>query len=179
MRAAHLRQKYGDAGVSVIVAVMDGALLFLRKHELFPGVPVVAFTQRKPAVDERLKEPNLFRIWDGPTAADTVATALHLHPRTRQILVVSGKPRDDSEYEREVLAQLRSVDQKVQITYATDLPADQLLARVTALPPDALVLWIRVIENLQANRLPSETFAAFSKASPVPLYVMPQLVEVP
>ena len=172
MWATRLREKYSEARVSVVLAVADGAHVFLRKHGLFPDVPVVALTQHKPYAGERTTEPDLFRLWDGPTAAGTVAIARQLHPQARRVLVLSGRPTNDSEFESEVRAQLETFNGKLDIEFAIDLPVEQILARVKALPPDSLVLALRLIENLQANRSTDEMVGRISQASAVPLYTV-------
>ena len=118
MWATRLREKYSEARVSVVLAVADGAHVFLRKHGLFPDVPVVALTQHKPYAGERTTEPDLFRLWDGPTAAGTVAIARQLHPQARRVLVLSGRPTNDSEFESEVRAQLETFNGKLDIEFS-------------------------------------------------------------
>ena len=175
MRAAHLHEKYQDAGLGAIVAVSDGTLVFLRKHGLFPGVPIVAQSERKPPDDERTRDPRVVRVWNGPAAADTIATALRLHPRTRELVVLSGRPGNDSEFESEVREQLKSFEQRLKVTYLTDLPPEQVLARVKALPADTLLLHVRLITSLQANRLPQAFFDQLSTAAAVPIYTLQDL----
>jgi signal transduction histidine kinase len=172
MWAARLREKYGAAEVSVVLAVADGALVFLRKYGLFPGVPMVAVTQRKPYAGERTTEPNLFRLWDGPTAVDTVAMALQLHPQTRRLLVLCDRPTNDGEFELEVRTQLERFTGRLDIEFATDLPLEQILARVRALPPDALVLVMRLVENRQANRTGISATTLIAQTSAVPVYAL-------
>jgi PAS domain S-box-containing protein len=172
LRARHLREKYETAGLSVVMSISDGALVFLRKHHLFSGVPVVAFTERKPPDDERTTDPYLVRLWNGPGATDTVGLALRLHPRARQLFVLSGRPGNDREYETEVRAQLKKFDGRLKITYLTDLPFEQVLAEAKKLPADALLLYVRFIGGLQANRLPSTLMQRISEAATVPTYTL-------
>jgi PAS domain S-box-containing protein len=168
MRARHFREKYEEEGLSVVLAISDGALAFLRQHQLLPGVPIVASTTRRAAAGTA--EPNVARIWDGLAAGETLALALRLHPSTRRVVVLTGTPRNDREYEREVEEQLEPFRKTVTIEYATDRPLNQIEALVSQLPPDALVLALRFAGNLQANRPGAEMAAAISKVSRVPLY---------
>jgi len=172
MLARQLGQKYAGVGVRAIVAVTDGALAFLRKHELFHDVPTVAFTEGRPPVHRLNAEPNVVRIWAGPTAVATIELALRLHPSTRQVVVLSGKPYNDGEYEREVRAQLEVFRGRVDVTFLTDPEPEQALAAVKALPPDALVLFLRLVETPRGNRDSREAGVMLSNLSPVPFYTV-------
>jgi len=170
--ARQLAEKYAGVGLRAIVAVTDGALAFLRKHQLFQDVPTVAFTEGRPPVSPLNAEPNVVRVWAGPTAVATIELALRLHPSTRQVVVLSGKPYNDGEYEREVRAQLEVFRGRVDVTFLTDPEPEQALAAVKKLPPDAVVLILRLVETPRGSRDSREAGVILSNASPVPFYTV-------
>jgi PAS domain S-box-containing protein len=170
--ASQLHEKYRGAGVRAVIAVSDGALAFLRRYELFQDVPTVAYTEGRPPQDALDVEPNVVRVWSGPTAADTIELAVRLRPSTRRVVVLSGRPNNDGEFEKEARAQLMAFRDRVDVTYLTDLTLEQTLAALRRLPPDAVVLLLRLVTNTQANRAPRDSVPALSGASTVPIYAV-------
>jgi PAS domain S-box-containing protein len=171
MRARHLKEKYEHADISVVIAVADGALVFLRDHGLFPGVPVVALTQRRAPDNARVTEPDVVRVLDGPTAARTVELALRLHPDTQHLVVLGAQSGDDGEFERAARAQLDAFRTRLAITYLGNMPEEQLLDRVSRLPANSLLLVLQFApRNVQANRLRADFYRRVSNKAHVPLY---------
>ncbi len=170
--ARQLGQKYAGVDVRAIVAVTDGALVFLRRHALFQDVPTVAYTEGRPPEHPLIAEPHVVRVWTGNTARETIELALRLHPSTRQVVVLSGKPNNDGEFEKEVRAQLAVFDGRIDVTFLTDVAQEQALAIVKKLPTDALVLLLRLVPPPRTSRNVLEAGALLSNASTVPFYTV-------
>ena len=168
--AAHLREKYQHTRLAAVVAVSDEAVEFLQSHQLFRGVPVVAVTRRTTDL-EYGEGTGVVRVWGGPAAADTAELALRLHPGTDRLVVVTGRPEDDPEYDREVLRQLQPYAAQVAITRLTGLPEDQLLDQVARLTRGSVILLGRLAPpTLAMASVPRNMYERIANTAPVPVY---------
>jgi len=103
--------------------------------------------------------------------AETLAVALRLHPDVKQAYVLSGTPERDGRLEVDVRTQFQRLGVQVPVTYLTDQPVDDLVARVRQLPAGSLVLQLRQSEyQLGAALLPPEIQDLIANASAVPVY---------
>ena len=138
-----LRRYYHALKLDLVVVENNPALDFVMRHrdQLFPGVPIVFYD-----VDHYRMEGQ--RVWPGVTgvttpvdARATIDTALQLHPATRTVAVVIG----NSPYERYWLKLIRTElarhQDRVSEVDLVELPTNKLLERITALPPDSIVLF--------------------------------------
>ncbi|HEY7285763.1 MAG TPA: PAS domain-containing protein [Vicinamibacterales bacterium] len=168
-----LREKYDGRTISVVVAVYDTALDFVRTYhdELFPGVPVVALTTRK--IDPRPGEA-LTGIWTGSSLADTVRLGMRLHPDATHLYVVESAFRNIGAYQ-EAARSLRDFEPRLAVTNLRDRPLAEVEAALRAAPADSFILYLRQLigadgENIdQANGL-----ASVIAASPLPVYGITQ-----
>jgi signal transduction histidine kinase len=135
----YLRGRYAGKQIAVIVAVYDRALAFLLdpRDPLFPGVPIAAVLSSYPkTIADRVTV-----LWTGRVVADSLVVALKLHPRARRIalidaashLGISDPVRD------ELVSQAESIA-PVPIIRLFDLPLDELIPRVQALPTDTIIM---------------------------------------
>ena len=140
-----LQNTYRGRRLDLILVDAYPALQFALRHrdELFPGSPNVFFD-----VDTRRLAGQ--QIWPGVTGVShtedvraTIDLALRLHPRTNTVAVITNT----SEFENFWLAALHSEllrhQDKIREIDLVALPADQIFARVAALPPETIVLFQR------------------------------------
>ena len=117
--------------IAVVAVVWDEALAFLldARNPLFPGVPVAALLLgRPPPQPERVAV-----IHVGNVVGQTIALALRLNPKTRQIAVIDGaQPGADggNALNNEVQGQVDSLRLHVPVVSLHNLPLDELLPRV-------------------------------------------------
>jgi len=102
---------------------------------------------------------------------ETVDLALRLHPGTKRVFVVSGTPQQDRRFEKLVQQDLTGF-KKAEITYLTDLPLNELIARTSSLPPDSVILYVRQQSpNEQGKLLESyEVLSRIAPGSSAPIY---------
>jgi len=138
---AYLRERYRDKNLAVVVAVLDSALAFVtdRREPLFPGVPVAALVtgQAQPSPS------GAAIIWSGNQFGDTVALATGLHPSARQVVLVDGALSSSDVVANEASSQFAAMNLRLPVTNLRDLPLDELLARVQALPPESIIVFAR------------------------------------
>ena len=138
-----LGQTYSTAKLDLVVIVSYTGLEFAAKHhdELFPGVPIV-FLDVDP---DQLKEPKTWPNVTGVTAKagvrGTIDLALHLHPKTDTVAIISSNSTPDRYFLGRMHAELLRYQDKVREVDLVGLPTSQLMERVARLPPQSVVLF--------------------------------------
>lgn len=138
-----LRNTYGGTKLNVVLADAYPALEFALRHrsDLFPSQPIVFFDVYVGRIAGQ-------KMWHGVTGVTetinvprTIDLALHLHPDTNAVAVIT----DNSEFERYWLGvvqrELRRHQDKVKEIDLVGFPPTQLFEKVAALPPHTVVLF--------------------------------------
>jgi PAS domain S-box-containing protein len=169
----YLRQKYAGRRLDVIISGVSETLDFLLKyrHELFLGVPIV-FADERPVKADALSEAGATGFTYANTYAKTLNLALKWHPRTKQLFVVTGTLNHDKAVESIVRDDLRPYENRVTITYLTDLAPDELTARIRALPKDSLILYVwQQVLDAQGRLLEArDVLERVAREARVPIY---------
>jgi signal transduction histidine kinase len=174
----YLKRKYADRPPDVVVAQSDVSLTFLARyrHDLFPNVPVVFYSATRP-------EPKTLSLWPNITGVivfggfeKTVGAALTIHPATEHLFVISGSLEHDKRFETLARAQLNSVEHRVEINYLTDVPPDELRARISQLPERSLILYVWQQAYDQSGKVmeTGDILSSIAQNIPVPIYAMSQ-----
>jgi signal transduction histidine kinase len=172
----YLRQKYADRTIDVVVAVTDAALDFLLKYrtDLFPRSPIVFVAVKHPTADQLTAGPGLTGIFPASTHRETLELALHLHPGTEQVFIVSGTLEHDKRFETIAQKELQGYEGKVKITYLTDLTPDELTVKTRSLPESSIILyaWQQVLDK-QGQLLETwDLLSSISASASAPIYGM-------
>ena len=172
----YLRQKYAGRPIDVVVGVSDASTDFLLKYrkDLFPSSPLVFVGIKKPPADQLAAGAGITGILPASTHKQTVDLALSLHPDTQQLFFVSGTPERDKRFETVARRELQGYENKLKITYLTDLPLGQLIATTKTLPERSIVLygWQQSLNN-QGELLETwETLDQFAPSTSSPIYGM-------
>ena len=172
----YLREKYANQKIDVVVATPDPALDFLLRYrnDLFVNSPIVFVAVKRPSPEVLTSGGGLTGIIRVNTHRKTLDLALNLHPQTKKVFVISGTPEHDKRFETTARQELSGYEKRVQITYLTDLPLDDLLNQVKALPPDSLILYLWQRSALETDKA-LQTFDVLEKirqVASVPIYGM-------
>src|SRR3954447_19947260 len=140
----YLRQKYADRPIDVVVANSKVPLDFLLKNRgsLSPDTPIVFAATGPPAAADLASGAGATGLVFVNSHRRTVEMALRLHPGTKHLFVVCGTVEGDRSFETEAREQLRDKESTLAITYLTDLPREQLKARMMGLPAHSIVLYV-------------------------------------
>jgi signal transduction histidine kinase len=162
----YLQAKYAQRPVDVVVASADTPLKFLLefRSDLFPNSPVVFFGNDTPSSDILASGAGMTGIHFKNAYRETVDLALRLHPGTQRVFVVSGSPQQDRRFEKLTQQELSGF-KKVEITYLTDLPLNDLVARTRSLPPDSVILYVWQQSLNEQGRL-LESYEVLSRIAP-------------
>ena len=168
-----LRAKYADKKIDVAVAIMAPALDFLMAYGnlIFPETPIVFCGLDRGQLGTRSLPPNMFGVLIKREFAPTLELALRLHPETERVVVVSGT----SDFDQELLAQaqndFRPYENRVSFTYLSNLPLEQLLAKLSQLPSRDIVLFITMFQDGSGQPfVPHDVVERVSGAASVPVY---------
>jgi len=172
----HLRQKYADHKIDVIVAATDASLEFFLKYrnDLFPHTPIVFEGVKGPPETELTAGPGITGIRLVTTYRETIDLAMRLHPGTEQVFIISGTLQHDKKFEILARTKLQGYENKLRVNYLTDLPSDELIAKTKSLPERSIILYAwQQSYNGQGKVLESrEILAMISRSTRVPIYGM-------
>ena len=168
-----LRAKYADKKIDVVVAIMAPALDFLLADGglIFPGTPIVFCGVDRTQLGTRSLPPNLYGVLIKREFAPTLELVLRLHPRTENVVVVSGTSEFDTTLLAQAQKEFRSYEKRVSFTYLSELSLQQLLATLARLPPRDVVLFLSMFQDGAGQQfVPHEVLERVSGAAGVPVY---------
>ena len=168
-----LRTKYADKKIDVAVAVMPPAFDFLSRYGtlIFPGTPIVFCGLERKQLGNRSLPPNWYGVLVKRELAPTLDIALRIHPKTREIVVVSGTSEFDDTISAQARNEFRPYESRLAFTYLSDLPFQSLLQTLSRLPPDNIVFFTTLFQDGSGKSFtPYEALQHISAAASVPAY---------
>jgi PAS domain S-box-containing protein len=138
-----LRATYSVTKLDLIIVDAYPALQFAVRHrnDLFPSQPIVFFDVDGGRIAGQKMWPGVTGVTETVNARRTIDLALHLHPDTNAVAVITNS----SEFERYWLSivhgELLRHQDKVKEIDLVGFPPSQLLEKVAALPPHTVVLF--------------------------------------
>jgi signal transduction histidine kinase len=170
----YFSRKYANNHPDLIVAVMQPSLDFLLRdnQSLFPGVPIVFCGIDSSYLEEHPLPPTVTGVAIKRDYAPTIDIALRLQPETQNLFVVGGTAEFDRQIQAIARRDLAPYEDRVRITYLTDLPMPELLAVVAELPEKSAILYLTVFAD-GANRafVPHDALAQIAGTASAPVYV--------
>jgi signal transduction histidine kinase len=170
----HFARKYANKHPDLIVAVMQPSLDFLlyNRQSLFPGVPIVFCGIDASYLEQHQLPPTVTGVAIKRDYAPTVDIALRLRPETRNLFVVGGTAEFDRQLQAIARRDLAPYEQRVRITYLTDLPMPELLATVAKLPEQSAVLYLTLFTDGAGGAfIPHDALARIAGVANAPVYV--------
>jgi PAS domain S-box-containing protein len=139
--AETLRRGYGGVKLDLVVAATYPVLQFAMKYrdKMFPGVPIV-FTD--------VSRPEAQTMWPGVTGVispvgmrETIDLALHLHPNTNTVAIITGITEWDKYWLTVAHSELLRHQDKVREIDLVGPATQQIIEKVAELPPSTVVLF--------------------------------------
>ena len=139
--AETLRRGYGGVKLDVVIAATYPVLQFAMQYrdKMFPGVPIV-FTD--------VGRPEAQKMWPGVTGVisplgmrETIDLALHLHPDTNAVAVITGVTAWDKYWLAVAHSELLRHRDKVREIDIIGPASHQIIEKVAELPPSTVVLF--------------------------------------
>src|SRR5262249_17302038 len=142
--AKHLGRKF-----DVVVVVGSEALRFAldNRADLFPGAPIVFCLVTQPETEDIRLADGVTGIWTVVDAADTLAAARRLQPRTRRVVIVAGASALDKVLLESVNRDLPTRPSGLEVSYLIGLPLEELRKKLSQLPHDTIVLFTTFLRD--------------------------------
>jgi len=175
------RQKYKDQRFDLIIAQSGSVLNFLTKYgeELFPGTPAVFGLLEKSRIEGLKLGPNITGVLVDAAFGATLEVALRMQPDTRNVVVVSGSSQIDDKNLTKAQTQFHSFEGRVEFTYLTGLPMEELEQRLANLPEHTIIFYITLYRDGAGHGFTlMDSVARVARASRLPMYsVIDRLIE--
>jgi PAS domain S-box-containing protein len=167
-----LQQRYSNRQVDLIVTTYAGALKFALNEgrTIFPQAPIIAL-YLAPGMEISESNRVIIRHSTAVDPSSTLESALKLLPKTKQVYVVSGVHINDKRLENVVRQEFKKWEGRLEFFYLSDLPMEKILATVSSLPENSIVL----LPSLQTDVLGTifttrEAVRRVSQASNAPVF---------
>jgi PAS domain S-box-containing protein len=168
-----LQRKYDGERIDLIYVLGPPAVRFLLKHqgELFSDTPVVLIVQDQNRLPDLNLGAHVAVVSGKIELRPTLDIALTLHPQTQKVVVVAGKAPADTALVELAQREFRPYEGKVEFTYLTGLPIEELQTKLAALPDKSIVFYLSVqSDNAARNYTSPEVFALIAPSSSAPIY---------
>jgi signal transduction histidine kinase len=135
------------------------------RDELFPVLPIVFFSPPDRPLPGTVV--TTAGDWSG-----SLEFALGLHPRTKQVFVISGDSDYDRYYSDFVRTLFQRFEKRVTLTYVTGRPLPELEQMVSKLPPDSVIYFVLMTQDGAGRRFEEWTgLEKIALAANAPIYV--------
>ncbi len=170
-----LRQRYAGSNIHLLIPIGNSAVEFVRVHgrELFPEASVVYLALRygsTPSSPPLLQGTGVILQFE---AEATLELALRQNPGTRRVMVVAGTSPEERLEIRSVRDEFRRFEGAVEFQYVSDITLAALMARLSKLPPNSLVLLLSFAQDSAGEQFFGERLVpTLSLAATRPMYTV-------
>jgi len=170
---AHLKEKYSDRSVDLLIAGGIPALDFLlsRRDSLFPDSPLMYCCIDSKRVEADKSLANLPGVQMRVDPVSTLELAKALQPDANRLFVITGDSNRDHSWKMQAQDRLSAYQREFQIEYLSGLPLEELLQRVRQIPAGAIVLFLLYMQDGDGHHLFSpEVLQQVAERSAAPVY---------
>ena len=168
-----LQAKYADKKIDLVIAILSPSLDFLLNYGsvIFPGTPILFCGVDKTDLGNRSLPPHVRGILLKREFAPTVEVALSLHPKTERAVVVAGTSDSDTRLFEQAKIDFGFYEERLDFHYLTTLPLQDLLTKLSHLPPRTLVFYTTLFRDGAGEAfVPREVVERVSAAASAPTY---------
>jgi PAS domain S-box-containing protein len=166
-------EKYRTERFDLVIVSDNDAFDFARTYgrKLFPSAPVV-FCGVNNYKDSMLAGQDRFTgVAEDTDIRSTIAVALKLHPKARQVVVLGDKTTTGLAMKQNILEAILDFQDRAQFVFLEDFDFSELQAKVRALPPDSIILLSVVNRDRKGNFFAYEESLDFIyQAAKAPIY---------
>ena len=166
------RQVRASDPPDLVITLGSNALPFVVKYrDLLPDVPVV-FASISPQTYAALRlPPKMTGIITAFDLAKTLSLAERLQPEARRLFVVAGSGETDRRWQPIARKMIEEHGGKFETTFLFELPYSELVAELSKIPSDAIVIVLTVFADSEGKTfVPAQVAADLSALSPAPVY---------
>ena len=170
--ATYIRDKYGKHPPDLVITLGSNALPFVIKYrDILPNVPVV-FASISPQTYAALRPaPEITGIITAFDLSKTLSLAERLQPEARRLFVIAGSGETDRRWQPLARKMIEERGSKFETTFLFELPYSELVAELSKVPNDAIVILLTVFADPEGKTfVPAQVAADLSALSPAPVY---------
>jgi PAS domain S-box-containing protein len=168
-----LREKYAGVHLDAVVVIGPSGVPFILEHRdaVGAGVPII-FSDLTRATYEALHlPPDVTGVISEPHPEKTIELAQRLQPGARRLVVIGGSDAVDHRWLEAARKAIEAHNPKLETAYWSGFTYDALLADVSRLPADSIVLLLTVFADSEGKRfIPRNVATSVAKASAAPVY---------
>jgi len=171
--ATFLHEKYADRHFDLVLAIGVAAVPFIVKYRdlIAPGVPVVFAGGTRANLAAMQLPSDVTGVLVGFYPDRILDLAQRLQPHARRLVVIGGSSELDRPWQKLTREAVGSRKRKFETTYLFDSTYDALLAEVSHLPRDTIILLLTIYADSDGRRLiPQEAAAAVANVASAPIY---------
>ena len=169
----HALRMAADRHFDLVLAIGVAAVPFIVKYRdlIAPGVPVVFAGGTRASLAAMQLPSDVTGVLVGFYPDRILDLAQRLQPHARRLVVIGGSGELDRPWQKLTREAVESRKRKFETTYLFDSTYDALLAEVSRLPRDTIVLLLTIYADSQGRRLiPQEAAAAVANVASAPIY---------
>lgn len=169
----HLREKYRDRQIGVIVAIGSATLEYVlhQREDLWPGVPVAFGAVTENAVAKLKPPPDVTGTTTRVNFRDVMIAARAAVPGLRRIAIV-GDPLGSQATFRHFAEEIPREAGGTEVIDLTGLPMRQLRARVSVLPDHTAIIYTAIYsDGGGTNYTPADALALVAETANSPIIV--------
>lgn len=175
LMATFLRDRYAHRQPHAVIVIGGDAVPFVLKHRdsFAPGVPVVFLGVSREAYAAFRRPPDVTGhvIELDVNLKSTLVLAERLQPDARKLYVIAGSAPTDRRWQQIARGEVQTRTRQFETTYLFELDADALIAEVSRLPSDAIVIVLSVFrDGAGKSFVPAEFVSRIARLSPAPVY---------
>jgi PAS domain S-box-containing protein len=172
--AAFVREKYASKRPDIAIVVGSPALRFIMNHRdvLAPQIPVVFAGVASGTYSALRPPPNMTGVFFELDLEKTLALAERLQPEARRLFIITGNsPAEDRQWQEAARRAIEQHQRKFETTYLFGLSYDMLLADVSRIPRDAIVIMLTfLIDGTGKTFIPRDVTREVARISAAPVY---------
>lgn len=167
------RKKYGSRKIDLLISAGADALDVAQRLRgvLLRGLPIVFYNVAEDALRGRAIPPDIAGVVLRFDLPGTLGLAMRLQPNARRIVVVSGTSPYDRNWLRRAREALRSYEGRLEVSYWSGQPLQQLLENLRKLSADEMVLYLAFSDDGAGHTYsPADVAKRIAGASAAPVY---------
>jgi signal transduction histidine kinase/ABC-type uncharacterized transport system substrate-binding protein len=170
-----LSSRYANRPLDVLIVVGGEALPFVieNRDRFAPGVPIVFLATSRESLSAWPQAPDVTgHIIDLDRNLDrTLALAERLQPNARELFLIAGSGVIDRRWQRVARRVVGGRARKYETTYLFELTYEDLIAKVSHAPKDAIVVLLSVFRDKTGQQFsPPNSTKTLVGASSAPIY---------
>jgi signal transduction histidine kinase len=171
-------RKYHGKRPSAVIATDNPALEFVVQHrnDVFPSIPIIFCGVNGFKEDMLAGHKDITGVAELLDAAATIDLALRLHPQTKEIVALHDYTVTGRTTRQELETVMPRFADKVRFRFIENLPIDDILSQLKALPGDRLLLILSFNTDSKGEVFAHAALTELvSRHCPVPIYAVHSL----